>query len=564
MVTRIPQPQFVGPAPSEVAIQNADLGQKIAQMYQSAFQDTVKNHLLQKQTEIEQQKAQAQADYNKEQTAYRLSAEQQAKNLAISKEFESEMSKVDPSEQWEVLYKNKPLSIQYFTGIAGGDKELGEKLYQSALQTAVNIGSGKSFLATGGFGWNPQAAAAPQGAPVTGSPTPVVPPGAPMPPRPAMIQNANPTVSPTAQNAAPYGAAAPSKIPPATGATPAVGVSPQAQTATTTQGNQSLVDSLHIKTNNPRSALGSAVIQKFEQGAFAATDTVSPKEQAAAKSVLAPTLKVLESSGIVQDLEKEGVTAQMLQGKVDQLNDAIAKDPQFGEYLRATAGLSPQDTKDFLAYKKSDDALDAASQKLDLQREGLELKKGDLALNAAKIEGSLQIGWERARTSGRNAETAAFQAANAAMTAYSQHWSAELEKYTTANKDNPRAMKLDAIDRYMDSLFSDENKNSALGQEALWTSYLVSRATGQPQDVVLTQLEGSNGFLFGWGSQPPVNYSKTGVPGVTTPGPAGQGATPATPAAKATPSTTPAQGVTQYTPNQLKRMAQGQAPGPAN
>jgi hypothetical protein len=555
MVTRIPQPQFIGSAPSDVVQHAQDLGQRYAAMYQQGMQETAKNYLTQKQIDVEKQKAEAQAKYNDEMTATRASAEQQAKQFAVSKEFEANMTKIDPSEHYKFLLENKPLAMQYATNLAGGDKDLGKQFYDSMLMTSVDIASGKSMIGAGAFGFQQQ----PQGQPqaITGSPTPAVPPGAPMPASPQMTQNANPVGSPTAPAGVPA-APAPSRIQPST-----VGQTPSGLGTATSQTSQagSLVESLHITTSNPRSDLGQAVIRKFEQGAFTSDDTVTPKEDAAARSVLKPTLKVLEDSNIVKDLEKEGVTSQMLQQKVDILNKAMDADPQFRNYLTDSVNLSPTAEKAFLEMRKQDATFEEARAKLGLQQEANDIKKGDLALNAAKIEGMLKLGFERAQTSGDKVIISAYAAANAAMTAYSQHWVAELQRYQETNKDNPRALKPDKVSAYMNKLFAD--KSNPLNNESNWTSYLIARATGINEEITSEQIQGSNGFLFGWGSEPDVTVTHTGVPGVTTPS---NSASPQGSQQKPLQGPAPAAnkiGPDGLTDRQRENMKKGQAPGPA-
>lgn len=514
MVTRIPQPQFVGPAPAEVQYQAQDIAQKYAAMYQQGFQDTMKNFLTNKQIAVEQEKAQAQAKYNDEMTAQRKSAEEQARQLAVEKEFLGGMEKVDPSEHYKYLLENKPLAMKYFGGLANGDKDLTKQFYESAMKTAVDIAAGPSLVRSGAMSFGTPAGQQ-QGAqvqPVMGTPTPPVPPGAPMPARPQMVQNANPVGSPTAAPGGAITPPAPSGKRPAAAATAAAGGAAAQSASQNTRG--SMTETLNISATTPRTALAQAVIEKFEREGL--TGDVSPKEQAAVRSALAPTLKVLENSSIVQDLQKEGITLQALQGKADELNRAMAADPQFRDYMEVASNLDPATAKSFLAYAKQDDAFSAASKRLELQQEGLEIKQGELALNAAKIEQSLAIGWKRAQTQGKNAETAAYYAANQAMTAYSQHWTSEVQTYVAEHKGDSKALKQESIDRYMDSLFSEANKNSGIAQEAEWTAYLVGRATGQPMDIVQAQLEGKNGFLF-WGSEPAVDYTRAGVGGVTTP-----------------------------------------------
>jgi hypothetical protein len=54
VITRIPQPQFIGPAPAEVQIQAQDNGTRLAQLLQSGVQEAAKNYTENQKVKVEQ------------------------------------------------------------------------------------------------------------------------------------------------------------------------------------------------------------------------------------------------------------------------------------------------------------------------------------------------------------------------------------------------------------------------------------------------------------------------------------------------------------------------------
>ena len=206
MITRIPQPQFIGPAPSEVVTQAGDNGTRLAQMFSTAMQEGTKNYLTQKQLDIEKQKAEASAQYNQEIAANRKSVEQDARDRAIREDFQKELDKAGPGAEWRVFIDNKPMAMKFF-GTFAEDPEHAKSLYDAGLKTAMGHGTATSFFGAGAVGLGqqgtpPQGAQAAPTAPVSPTTTPAVPPGAPPltpPSPPPMVQGANPQGSPTAR-----------------------------------------------------------------------------------------------------------------------------------------------------------------------------------------------------------------------------------------------------------------------------------------------------------------------------------------------------------------------------
>jgi len=406
MITRIPQPQFVGPAPSEALYQQQDVAQRQAAMLQQGIQEGMKNYLTQKSLEIEKQKAEASAQYNQEIAASRVSAEDQAKQLALSKQLEEELGKVGPESQWQVWLEQKPLAKQYFMGLAGNDKDLAESLYQSTLKTALSYASPTSMLSAGVLGMTqPQGvtpvngqgvtAAAPgtvPAVPPTASPpaaasTPgTPPPGMPPIPTPATPQATPVTATPPAQPTDPaqgfwnymqqthagdnaLGAWKGQPFDPTKAQTLAANNPGAYQTFLKTQGQTQAAASAtqaasitQITKGLPDNAVtqtATGALSKLAgiaMGNVDADTSMTPKEQASIRNVLKPHVEILRNSPILEELTADTgpVAEQAAQKAADWLNNAL-QDPDFSKWLQTSQPLSKAEADD-LAKTTTDQA----------------------------------------------------------------------------------------------------------------------------------------------------------------------------------------------------------------
>ena len=376
MITRIPQPQFIGPAPSEVVTQTGDNGTRLAQMFSTAMQEGTKNYLTQKQLDIEKQKAEASAQYNQEIAANRKSVEQDARDRAIREDFQKELDKAGPGAEWRVFIDNKPMAMKFF-GTFAEDPEHAKSLYDAGLKTAMGHGSATSFFGAGAVGLGqqgtpPQGAQAAPTAPVSPTTTPAVPPGAPPltpPSPPPMVQGANPQGSPTAL--------APSGMPPV----PSGLSTPQPQqsviskiAAAPMQPSEpgsistSVTEITKGLPNNAATAAansGLAKIAAYAAGQVGAATAITPKEAVAITAANKPNVQVMRDSTITKELLAENgpVAEEVLKRASDFLNNAI-QDPTFLKWLQeGGASLTPDEAKSYGGVLSNDVKLQALLEK---------------------------------------------------------------------------------------------------------------------------------------------------------------------------------------------------------
>ena len=138
MITRIPQPQFVGPAPAEVQAQGADYGVRLGQILSAGIQEAAKNYLTQKQIDVA-------AERNK-------ISQQEANTGAKNAQTESDRSHVSvvqrpsgrPYQEWShELRRSKSEWMQLFTFTANGDKDLAKSMYEGGAGALNRMSSGE-------------------------------------------------------------------------------------------------------------------------------------------------------------------------------------------------------------------------------------------------------------------------------------------------------------------------------------------------------------------------------------------------------------------------------------
>jgi len=365
-----------------VLIQQADVGQRQAQMFATAMQEGTKNYLTQKQIDVEKQKAEAQAGYNQELAANRKSVEQDARDRAIREDFKGELDKVGPGAEWRVFIDNKPMAMKFF-GTYGEDKDHTQALYDSALKIAMGQGSPTSFFGAGAVGVGQPApqgqvsgatigqpvpapsVATPAGIPSTSPLAPfaaqaggVPPVGAgqtPVPSPSPMAQAANPQSSPTAGMGGPTSPIA--KI----AAQPSQPSQPGSTAVSVTQITQGLPQ--NAKTDAANSGL--AKIAAYASGRVDANVTITPPEQAAIKAVNKPNIQIMRDSTITKELLAENgpVAEEVLKRATDFLNNAI-QDPTYLKWLQeGGASMTKEEAASYGGVLKDDVQLQALLEK---------------------------------------------------------------------------------------------------------------------------------------------------------------------------------------------------------
>ena len=197
MITRIPQPQFVGPAPAESVAQAADTGARWGQLIASGVQEGLRNAAAQKQEETRQQSAKDQ--------------------LALQLKYKTIMDYMNTDGPVPTLVNHADEVKDLFEQLYPGK---GDHIYEGVAKSVLNNVSGAQGYGLGMFNIGSQASM-PIGAPSAGaSPQPqasAMPTSAPQsyqrampggPNRGAMPESAmtvTPTTQPVAAAASPVG-----------------------------------------------------------------------------------------------------------------------------------------------------------------------------------------------------------------------------------------------------------------------------------------------------------------------------------------------------------------------
>ena len=289
MISRGPQPKFVGPTPSEAVTSAGSLAQKNAEMFMQGIQEGARNYTAQQQVNAEKERNQLEAKKQQSESD-RLHMSLLSQDLQNDLLNNGAMTYVDRKDEW----------LKYFGFLSNGDPKLAESMYEGGAG-ALNRMSATEMLGAGLIGKAPsdqgQAGAAPATAPQGQAQAPVAAPSpvAPMNP-PAMIQQASPSASPTAQGPIGY-ASTPERMPVYPAINPETGQAlPQAQqqssSVSITQATKGLPDNAVTRTANS----GLSKLADIAEGKIGAETSVTPKEQAAIKQVTKPTIVILRNA----------------------------------------------------------------------------------------------------------------------------------------------------------------------------------------------------------------------------------------------------------------------------
>ena len=432
MVTRIPQPQFIGPAPSEVQEQSMQTGLKYADIIQQGAAEAARNYTAQQQIASQQMIA------NKAQSA----ESDRLRMTLLQKDLESKLTAAGPEGAPGVYMDNEEQFKKLFGYFANGDKDMANAMFEGAAKSINNM-KATEMLQRGiiGIGGD-QPAAQPTsglGAPTGGMPgspgnggyTQGTSPSAPMAP---VTPQVAPSVQASTANlpASAVGQPMPSATPAAAQAQPASAPAmqlPTVKTEFTPDKVKELVsDSSYMaeirpllakvpgvgkdandpkdggladaallskyptaigKINaglpgiqNPPSAPSSASASGFAQtitsaassgvpkavldaslsgftkivqaAAGEATDSVTPKEQAAIGRVVSNTVKVLKDSDSYKAFVAAGGTEEAANRAAQAVNDTIASDPNALDFFKTNNAMTKSEQASFLANVKAD------------------------------------------------------------------------------------------------------------------------------------------------------------------------------------------------------------------
>jgi hypothetical protein len=350
MISRGPQPSFVGPTPSEAVSSAGSLAQRAAEMFMQGIQEGARNYTAQQQVNAEKERNQLEAKKQQSESD-RLHMSLLSQDLQNDLLNNGAMTYVDRKDEW----------LKYFGFLSNGDPKLAESMYEGGAG-ALNRMSATEMLGAGLIGkasaeqGTGQAAASPspaaQGqvqAPVA-APSPVTPGNLP-----AMTQQAAPSVSPTAQ-----GPSIPQAQP------PAAPVSSEASSVSITHITQGLVNNAATQAANS----GLTKIAGIAMGN--ASEDVTPKENAAIQTALKPTIQVLKNAQTEKFLAAGG-KEEALQKAAEQLNQAL-QDPQFASWINTANVMSEKDASNYQKHLQTDvnmqKAMETARHNLEIENKG--------------------------------------------------------------------------------------------------------------------------------------------------------------------------------------------------
>ena len=143
MVTRIPQPQFVGPAPSEAVTQAGSLAQRAAEMFMQGIQEGARNYTAQQQVNAEKERNQIEVKKQQSESD-RFHMSLLSQDLQTDLLNNGAMTYVDRKDEW----------LKYFGFLSNGDPKLAESMYEGGAG-ALNRMSATEMLGAGLIGKAP-------------------------------------------------------------------------------------------------------------------------------------------------------------------------------------------------------------------------------------------------------------------------------------------------------------------------------------------------------------------------------------------------------------------------
>jgi len=538
MVTRIPQPQFVGPTPAGTVESAGTLGMESAKLFAQGIQEGARNYYMQKQLAQEKDIANMKEQGENTRETQREISEMDRLRLTVqANSLQQYLKEAGPGNEGKVFMEHYNEFKNLYRGLANGNAELADSMLQGTAKT-LNSMSPITQLQMGLIGPQTQAQA-PQQAPGIVPPT-----GANAAPPPA------PMAAETAQTSAPYLRVFPSaggnfNLPKQSAATQGSNLTDQSASVSST-----ITQSVPVAT--PKTKLAQEVINKFETGGFQANDQLTPKEIAATKATINQVYKPLENSAVRDYLDKGG-SMEALQRGADLMTEAM-KDPGFAEWAQTTASLSPADAKEFLASQKENRAYETMVNNFNLALGRLDVSRGQVMLKAAQLDNSYMMALLKATETNDKTSLGLLNAGVRQFATYAGMWKDETDKFRAANK----GVGEDAVKKHMDQMFADPTSGLSVGLGL--TATILSKALNQPVEVVTVALKEDPGYFQGLLDRAQKFFAGGGGGAVEKPVVPGANPKPAAPKPQGQGGAAPAV-PKQYTQKQLDRMARGQAPG---
>jgi len=470
MITRIPQPQFVGAAPSDVVNQAAQLGQRQAQLFAQGIQQGAQNYYTQQQEEARIKSAEKIATQQTQSESDKLRMSILAQDLQNDLQTNGAMTYVDRKSEW----------LQYFNFMANGDKDLAKSMYEGGA-SALNQMSATDILRAGLIG----PASAPTGQPGQAPQAP-----------PALPQGFTGVPGPTPQKATTTPMMAPGYVNPQ-GSPTAMAPQVQAQApapSVSTQGQTQSVSITDVTKGLPTNAVtttanqGLSKIAGIAMGNVDPSTSVTPKEQAAINNVLKPTLQVLKNSKVAAWLAAGG-KQETLDQAVQQLNSAL-DDPQFAQWLNTANVMSDKDAASYDSYTKNDTALQNALEKVrhDVQLESksnmtVAAQAYSNMLKFQQAEERLQITAANTKDNTVKTELEKFTLVEKAVNDYDVSSDKLRDQYLTSHKGASE----DDIQNYLNQVLSDPS--SGLSSSLNTAAKLYGALMNEPVDQIALQLK---------------------------------------------------------------------------
>ena len=485
MVTRIPQPQFVGPAPAEVVDQAAQTGSRFAEIASQGVAEGMKNY--QAEQEI---KARKEMSANQEKSAL-----DQLKLTVEQKHIESLFASAD--DPAEVYVKNSDEIHQFYKDMYG---PAGDAIFDATSEHALQAVKGGTLLKSGALAFqSTQPGATPTQQPQ--QPFATQPPASgamsqPNPQTPAVASPGPTTAQPKAQPTAPqaatqlptdkkeftpdiikslmadqnYMAEIKGKLKQAgipdvdklsdsqllSKYSPRIaelnktlsGVQPSAAANPSSSGSAMAQTITSISTKGiPKPVLDASIggFQKIvDAAAGKVTDDLTPKEQAATNRVMSTTVQVMKDSQGYKDFIAAGGTEEIAKRAAQAVQSAIANDPSVLDFYKNNIAMSDREQAKYLAGFKADTQATKVLSDAGIAKEKLADAETRTAYGAYKAYFAVQQLQERIAIEAKKAG-ALDKKSTEYLTAvvYTQARDAWTTWLTSYQKANPKASQVD-------------------------------------------------------------------------------------------------------------------------
>jgi hypothetical protein len=442
MITRIPQPQFIGPSPAEVVDQAENTGTRWAQIVQQGIDEGQKNYLANK--EINQKAEETKSSFD------------QLKLQMKFKDIESAFAQAGPGNEAKVFVEQGDKIKSLASDLYG---PAGDHIFEAWSQGVLNSTKPGTLFNLGALGiGNAQAQRQQQPAPQTqalpvsaapgvsatpsAQPAATPPPAAaitlahPLPETPAEVSQLAPTLAQnndlmkdfrtylTSQGKKVSAAGNPTsnatllqnnmnsfqkylgslddnkKLALVNGA----GGQAAGQNASGTVQAQAFAA---VSKGIPAAALAAAApaFQKLQNAAADAAD-LTPKDKAALNVVVNPVVKVLQDSPVVKQLIKLGMSQETLNNARDKLQDAINTNPDFAEALKTGTLFAGKDAKDVLDNMNQQRLAEKTASDMGISEDKQHTANIALALKTVQVPLQLQMALERLNAQAKTSNNA--------------------------------------------------------------------------------------------------------------------------------------------------------------